>query len=272
MPDPVIDPTTGKPIEGDPPAPEFVPKADFDTLKTRLDTLELGGGYNPQPAPVAPAPVPPGPTTADQIATINTDIAGLDAKIAQADTDEKPSGALLSDRQDLVSKRSRIQIQSEDIAPIRETGLSVMGSLSSTVMEAQMPNLKHAFVKQSYDAVMSTMVPEHKMNPEVMKMAYDKAVGENNETLNKLAAEEAIRVHVEANPAPPNNVPANRFTDSAGKAIPKPEEVFDKEGMAALRHTANGDADAFYQKLGYVSYADWWEKTGKEYYGEGGNE
>lgn len=275
MPDPIIDPTTGLPVV-DPnatPPPEFVPKADFDAVKSRLDTLELSGGFNPQPAPAAPLPAaPPGPTIADQIKTIDTDIASLDANIKQADVDEKPSGSLLSARQDLVSQRNRIQIVTEDIAPIRETGFNVMGSLSETVMQAQMPNLKHDFVKRSYDAVMGTMAPEHKMNPEVMQMAYDKAVGENVDKLTKFASEEAIRAHVDANPPPPTNTPRDRFINSAGDPIPKPEEIFDKDGMAALRMTANGDADVFYQKLGYTSYADWWEKTGKEYYGEGGSE
>ena len=270
MPDPVINPQTGLPVDPTAaPPPEFVPRSDFDALNQRLDSLERGGGYNPQPA--TPAPIPQGPTAADRIALIDTDIATLDAKITAAETDQTPIGSLLSSRQDLVSRRQRIQIQAEDINQIRETGFSVMGSLSSTVMEAHMPGLKHDFVKRSYDAVMHSMAPEHKMNPEVMQMAYHKAMGENNDALTKLAAEEAIRVHVEAHPAPPNNSPPSRFINSAGEAIPKPEEIFDKEGMAALRMTANGDADVFYRKLGYNSYADWWEKTGKDYYGtEGG--
>lgn len=279
MPEPIIDPVTGKPAEppaGDPPPTDPPPaptQADFDALKARLDAFDRPAPIVAQAPPAAPA-APPGPTLADQVSEIDTEIVTLDASIKEAEAAEKPFATLQNRRMDLTNKRQSLTSQAE-ISELRTIGISQMDALSTAVIEdgGRMPLLKHDFVKKAYDAAIAQLPAEHRMNIEVKKFAYERAVGANVEKLNTFATEEAIRKHQEDHPAtPPGGDPGTRFVDAKGDAIPTPEEVFGKEGMAALRHVAGGDVDRFCQMKGYNNYAEWWEKVGKEYTTAGGAE
>jgi len=271
MPDPIIDPVTGKPVELPatplPPAPT---QADFDTLKARLDAFDRPAA---PVAPIAP-PTPPGPTIADQVAEIDAEIITLDAQIAAAEKDDKPFTTFQNRRMDLTNRRQTFSTQAE-MSELRSIGISQMDALSTEVIEGgnKMPLLKHDFVKRAYDTAIAQLPAEHRMNIEVKKFAYDRAVGANIEKLNTFATEEAIRKHQEDHPAtPPGGDPGTRFVNAKGDSIPAPEEVFGKEGMAALRHVAGGDIDRFCQMKGYNNYVEWWEKVGKDYTTAGGAE
>lgn len=273
MPEPVIDPKTGEPITPTPTPPpaegDFVPKAEFDELKAKLDAFEQGFNMlrstQPQPTPAAPAPT--GPTLADQISTIDADIKPLNKAIDDAIADGKPVSTLMTKRDELVQKRNRLQIQHEDIDPLRNFAATNIDALSATVTSTKenMPYLD--LVKDEMDTMLNQLQPEQRANPQIRLKTYEMAVGANLPKILEAQKEEILRATTTDTPDTTTSSRGQSYKDSAGNAIPAPKEVLSANALNAIR--AKGQTvDEYYKRLGYDGWADFYEKTGKEHFSD----
>lgn len=265
--DPQIDPKTGKPIQppandpgtppadpNAPPAPEYVPKAQFDEALRRLDAFEsryqFGAGQPPQQT--LPSP-PPGPSVADQIADIDKEINSLGAEIDKAIADEKPVSALLTKRDNLTARRTRLQIQEEDIAPIRQFGTTAIDQLSEFAASSSMDLAKkYDFVKASMDGMLNQL-PAEQRTLQVRQKAYQLAVGENHDKIMEAQREEWLR----ENPAPvPPPGEGGRGGDNGNPDILKPEDVWDKDNLRELKKLGL-TPETYVQRRGYKDWEDY---------------
>ena len=272
MTEPKIDPITGKPVDGngegggDAPKVE-IPVAELENLKGRLDAFEKMGaggqfGQPAQPAPAAPAQ-PAGPTVADQVKEIDDQIAALNTQIDEATTNAKPVSALLGQRDELNLKKTRILVN-EDIAPALATGVQTIEQLSERVTSGDMPHL--SLVKEDFDAALQNLTPEQRMNPEVRKQVYNLAVGQNMDKIVAAKEEEILRKASEQQTSEPPG--GNARTTNAGSATtPKPEDVLSRGALTAISAVGK-TPDEYYKSRGYEGWSDFWEKRGKEYFGD----
>ena len=261
---PVIDPKTGKPTEPPAtPAPDMVqiPATEWNGIKQRLDAFERGGMRFNQPAP---APIPQGPSFVDQIRTIDQQIEGLNTKIDEAVTNNKPVSRLLNERDQLAHKRTRMQIKYEDIDPAMNAGIQTIDQLTDAVTRGSMKHLD--LVKDDFDSALNNLTPEQRMNPKMREAAYQIACGKNMDKIMAAQREEILRDAAAA----PNNSPPNsnsRSADAQPAGVPQPKDVLSKDSMNAIK-SKGISVDQYYQKLGYSNWADFWEKRGKGYFGE----
>jgi hypothetical protein len=260
MPNPVIDPGTGKPTE-----PE-VAKVEINADEWRkaqdamakLDVFERMN-YNPTQTP-APSK-PSGPTLADQLADFESRIDTLDDQIDAASSEGQPTKALRKQRDALAAEKIRLQIRHEDIAPIREIGLNTMSQLTGELSRQKMPHFE--LVKDDFNKLINSLPPEQRVSSEVHKWAYDTAVGQNFDKL--VAAEREKILRETATQAAVDTTNASRYTGKDGKEIPKPEDVLGSGAIHALREKGQS-VDDYYRSLGYSGWADHYEKN-IEYYG-----
>lgn len=279
MTEPTIDPLTGKPKVPDappanpnaPPDPNKPPadptyvtidKAEWEGLKAKLDVFDKIGSNFGQPAQPAPPPAPSGPTLADQVKEIDTELSTLDDQIDSAISDGKSIKALNRQRDQLNAKRLRLQIQHEDLDPIRTSGMSVINQLSSEISRGKMPH--YETVKDDYERILQGLPMDQQMSPDIRQMVYKQAVGDNLDKILALQKEEILR---EA-PAQPAIDPTSsgRSLDSEGHEIPKPKDVLPPEALLALKEKGQ-TADSYYRSLGYKDWADFYTKRGKTYFG-----
>ena len=265
MPEPVIDPTTGQPVGPalDPGGAENVVKIskdEWDNIKSRLDVFERN--FQQQPAPAQPAP-PSGPTLAEKVSTIDADISKLNEQIDSAISEQRPIASLLSKRDTLSQKRLRLQIQHEDLDPIRNAGMNTINQLSNEITRGKMPHLQHKEILADYNALLNSLPVDQQMNPEVKQMAYNSAVGKNMTIVLASEKEKLLREQAEPNLDPPAG--AGRNKGSNDTKIPKPKDILGEGAMSALREKGQ-TVDQYYRTLGYSDFADWWEKTGKAYH------
>lgn len=270
MPEPIIDPVTGKPKEGnggDPSAPQYVTPEQYSELKGRLDTFEKVfdlRGQQPQPAPQAPA-APQGPTLADQLAAVDRQIDAYDDKIDAAVKDGDPVSKLMRERDALNAKRLRMQIKSEDIDPAMASGINTINQLTDTVTRSSMPHL--AIVQSDYEAALNQMPPDQRMSPQIRQMAYNLAVGQNIEKI--MEAENERKLRESQDPPAPQPGSTSRANGGGGggteDGIPKPEDVLSRDTMKALRLKGQ-TVDDYYKARGYEGWKDFWGKTGKDYF------
>lgn len=260
MPEPRIDPLTGKPIVETPSAEQFVPKGEFDVLRQRLDTFERNA---PRMAPQQPQ-APSGPTVTQQLTEIDTKIAALDTKIDEAVSQGKPVSTLLKERSTLERKSVRMQIKAEDIDPAMAAGIQTIDQLSDAVTRGSMPHL--SLVKDDYEQALASLLPEQRMNPRLRKAAYDIAVGQN---IDKITASEKEKIlREQSTPPPPPSNQSGRGTGTAPGGIPKPEEVLSKDALAAIR-SRGFTVDEYYKRIGHKEgWKGFWEKSGKTYFGD----
>lgn len=265
MTEPIIDPITGKPKEGGNNAPpgngQFVISAeDWGNIKGRLDTFEKMGYGSQQHAPTPAAPA--GPTFNDRIKDLDTDIEALSGKIDEAVANGKPVSALLNARDKLTSSRLRLQIKHEDIDPAFAQGIETIDQLSDTVTRAQMPHID--LVRKDYDAALSSLPPEQRMNPKMRQAAYNIAVGQNVSAIISAENEKNLRKSADGDPPAPGD--NSRSSGGGDKDIvPKPEDVLSRDTIKALRSKGQS-ADDYYKSMGYKDWPDYWTKTGKAYF------
>lgn len=269
MPEPVIDPTTGKPVEPTAPIPPVVsvPAEEWGAMKARLDMFEKN--YSKPSTPSAPAPpTPSGPTLADSLSAIDKQIDALDSRIDTAVNKGDPVSKLMRERDTLTSKRLRLQIKHEDIDPALSAGINTIDQLSAEVTRGKMPYLNT--VHDDFDSLLNTMPAEQRMNPQVRQKIYEMAVGKNidkitaaqhEETLRKAAADQTAAL-----PTGNGRTSGNGGTGKGG--VPRPDKVLSKDAIEAMRSVGK-DPDAYYKGMGYKGgWAEFWEKRGKEYFGE----
>ncbi len=255
-----VDPATGQPVDpaanGDPAAVETVPKADFDALKNRLDAFEKGfqvGGQRAQ-QPAQPAQ-PSGPTLDDQLKEINGEVAKLNDQIDEAVKDGKPISALMSKRDELVQRGTRITIKAQDIDPFMNIGITALDQLSDRVTRGDMPHLD--LVKDDFDEAIAQLDPQYRMNPQFRTMAYNVAVGKN---VTKIMEAEKEKILREA--AQPNNdepTAGSRAEGSQGDQTPKPEDVLSADALNSIASVGK-TPDTYYQGMGYKGWEDYYEK------------
>jgi len=268
MVDPIIDPATGKPKESetDPNAIETVPKADFDVLKQRLDSFEAGARSTQPSQPIQPA-TPTGPTIADQIGTLNTQIDAIDTKIDEAVQQQQPIAKLNKERAGLERQVTRLQIKSEDIDPAMSAGINTIDMLSDEITKGKMDKLSIPEVKQSYDAALSQLTPEQRMNPKMREAAYNMALGANIAIITEATKEATLRSNTQNQLDPSNANNAREEGKKGNGTTPKPEEILSKESISAMS-TVGKTPDEYYKGMGYAGWNDFWEKRGKEYFGD----
>jgi len=260
--DPILDPTTGKPVEPAAPKPPTVevPAEEWGAIKARLDSFERGFNNNPQPPP-QPA-TPTGPTLESQLSEIDTQIAALDEKVDQAISDGKGVSKILRERDALNQRRTRLQIKYEDIDPAFNAGIQTIDQISAEISRGKMKY--YDIVKDDVEKALRDLPAAQRMNPQVREAAYKFAVGENIVKIMDAQKEEILRAETAANEPPP---PANngRTTQYKDGEVPNPEDVLSKDSIAAMRSVGK-DPDTYYKNLGYSGWKDFWEKRGKEYF------
>jgi hypothetical protein len=266
MPDPVIDPTTGEPVTPNPPEGIVIKQEEWDAMKQKLDAFDRGGGggqFQPQAPP--PPPEPSGPTLAEQVSEFDKKINELGVQIDTAIKDEKPISELLAKRDSLTSQRTRLVIKSEDIDPALSAGVNTIDKLSAEMTRGQMQY--YDVVKDDYEAALSGLPADQRMNPETRKLAYEMSVGKNIDKITELKKEELLRSAADD----PSLIPGNnnsRTTPDVDPNIPSPKDILGSDALAALKLKGK-TVDEYYKGLGYQDWPDYWEKTGKAYFGEG---
>jgi hypothetical protein len=264
MPDPAIDPETGKPTE---PTPQQMTVTieeltDLKAKAAKLDVFEkLGPNLGAHQVPQAPA-APAGPTLSDQVKDIDTQVSALDAKIDEAVLEQKPVSKLMRQRDELNAKRIRLQIQHEDINPRLSAGMQTLNDLTSEIVKGQMPYID--IVRDDYEANLNSIPVDSRASLQARQMAYQMAIGKN---MSKVLEAEKEKILREA--APTQTTPATttgRGKDSKGNQIPEPKELLGEGAIMALKEKGQS-VDDYYKNMGYDSYADWYEKTGRDYFG-----
>jgi hypothetical protein len=266
-----------------PPEGDFVPKADFDKLQEnfedvtkKLDEVNLRMEHYGQPQqPAAPA-APAGPTESeklqDQIKDLNGKIGKLTTQIDEAYTSAQPIGNLLAKKDELISERAGIQTELRmlpKITQLEAAGTQALDQLSQTVTESKMPLLSNSAVKQSYEEMLNTIDPSAKMNPAVRLQVYNFAVGQNHEALVEERLQVEARKETETVTTQQPGTTTGRETTTESTGPPKPEDVLSRDNLDAIQSSGR-TVDGYYQSLGYASWDDFWEQTGKEYFTEEG--
>jgi hypothetical protein len=264
MPEPVIDPETGKPIE---PEQKMVQVSEEDWQKMqqamgKLDVFERQFNQTPQEQQSPSRQT--GPSLADQLSAFDSQLDSIDDEIDAAVADGNPTKSLRRKRDAIFAQRTRLQIQQEDIAPIREIGLGTMSKLTGEISRQKMPHFE--VVKDDYQKLINSLPPDQQVSPEVHKWAYDTAVGQNIDKIVTAEREKTLRESADQAALDVTN--ASRYTDKDGKEIPKPEDTLGAGAIAALREKGQS-VDDYYRSLGYSGWSDHYEKN-REYY-EGGN-
>ena len=242
MPEPILDPLTGKPTVPPagttPPDPQLVQvdKTEWDDIKTKVQRLDAfeAGARSVQPAP-APAPAAPtGPTFAEQVTEIDTQIVALNTKIDEAVTGGKAVSQFMNERDALTHKRTRMQIKHEDIDPAFNMGIQTIDQISAEVTRGKMPH--YDLVQVDVEAALAALPAEQRMNPQMRQAAYNIAVGQNIEKIMDAQKEEMLRsVTPPANGEPPAGGKRTGAGGGEGDA-PKPKEVLSANALAAIKN------------------------------------
>lgn len=234
-----------------------ITREEWDSMRQRLDSFEQGH-WNTAPPPQQPA-APTGPTVAEQLKMIETDIDDIDDKINDAVVDGKPVKSLMKKRGMLERQYTRLQIQSEDIKPMQDLGLSAIDQLSDRVTRSDMPH--YELVKKDYEKHLAGLSREQRANPEVRAMAYKLAVGDNFDKIFNAQMEQKLREQAAATPSPDVGGAGReqklKFND---EEVPSFESVMSAEAQKALRDKKI-DPDTYYRKWGYPGgWPEFWSK------------
>jgi len=266
--DPAIDPATGKPK--DPPAtPEYVPIADFNAIKQRLDAFEAGTRFS-QPPPSSTPPAPSGPSVSDQLSGIDKQIEAIDTQIDDAVKDGKPISKLNRERDALREKAIRLRIKSEDIDPAMSLGVQTIDQLSDQITRGSMKHLSVPEIKKAYEQALGGLDASQRMNPQMRQAAYNIAVGQHIDKVLEIEKEAMLRADATPPPEPGSAGTGRHDADTSWtpdpKKPPKPEDVLSPGAMKALA-TKGVTADQYYTRKGYKGgWPEYWEKVGYKYH------
>lgn len=241
-----------------------IPKTEFDAIKHRLDVFDQRITGMPQQAAAPVQQIPQGPTVADQIKEIDTELTGIDGKIDEAIKESKPVSDLFRKRDELNEKRTTIRINAEHIDPIRNIGFATIDQLSAEVVKGQMPHLVIPEIKADFDRAMNAIPQEQRISPAMRIKAYEMAVGMNVDKIVVIQKEQWQRETTDTTQGPGKTTGREQASQS-GDVVPKPEDYLDAANLAAIQGVGK-TVDQYYQGMGYANWADFWEKTGKEYF------
>ena len=162
MVDLTIDPATGKPKE--PTAQTNEPKVnpetgkleidpvEFAKLTTKLDVFERANLGTPQPVQPNPQPTQQGPTLAERVSEIDKELDKIDDAIDEAIQNQRSVKELNRKRDALTSKRITLQIEHEQINPLRNFGIEVMTQHTSELSKGKMPHID--LVRDDFDNIL----------------------------------------------------------------------------------------------------------------------
>jgi hypothetical protein len=173
-------------------------------MKTRLDVFEKVGLNLNRPAPAAAPTAPLGPTLADQVGEIDTAVTALNTKIDAASAENQPISTLLTQRDTLMHKRTRIQIKAEDIDPAMQSGAQTIEQISAKITRADMKH--YDLVRDDVESALANLPVDQRMNPTMRTAAYNIAVGQNLDKILDAQKEEILRA---ASPPPGTPPPAS---------------------------------------------------------------
>lgn len=228
--------------------PTFVTMEQFNTFQTTLmsQIQQLSGvaapgtGTRPQAvAPVAPTLPAIEDVTDEQY---NTAVENGGAGAA----------AIISKRHKADQERLRREMLATT-GQIQEMGVNAIGSL----MRQQLSNLPYYdILKPDIDAALAQMGPTGAINPDAQRLAYDIAVGRNLAKIQQLDREKILREHT-ANVSTGDTNASGAFRsahdEAVHKKLPTPEDVWGKEGIAALSYKGL-TVEAEIARRGYASW------------------
>jgi hypothetical protein len=258
MGEPVVDPKVEPKVE------ELDIKETLGEISKRLDKFDgrFEGLTAAQSAPVVPAPVEQGPTVQDQIAEINKDIVAVTQEYDQAIKDGNPTGEILLKRDELLEKRTTLNLTSHFDEKMA-AGIGAIDALTSKAAEGDMPHLKIPEVKKAYDDMIATVPQAQRMNLEVRKGVYNLVVGQNVETIVKTTTEAALRQDPDPTQTPSGGT--GRDVDVDGDdAIPAPEDMLSAGALASIAGQGMS-VDQYYQKRHGCSWEEYY-KENKEFF------
>jgi hypothetical protein len=221
---------------------------DWNQMKSRLDAFERNqGNYNAQPA--TPPPVPQGPSLKDQVDEISGKIEQLDKQIDEYIADGKGVSKLMRERSKLESKSLRLQIQEEDIKPVINAGLNTMSQLTEKVTRSEMPY--YDIIRPEVDKQLANLTQEQRANPQVVKLAYQFAVGENFDKIFNARMEKQLREQAAAQSSIDASSQARDKKVTYNETeIPNFESIMSAGALQALKDKGL-TPDEYYKRLGY---------------------
>lgn len=262
---PEIDPLTGKPkeeqqnVQSTPPP---VSHEEFAALRQRLDAFEQNAAGNFSPTPTTPS----GPTFDDRIVKIDRQIDDLDKQIDEVNEAGKPGlSKLLRERDKLSEQKLRLRIKHEDIDPAFAVGVQTIEQLSTEVTKGGMKY--YDIVKKDMEAHLRQLPPEQRMNPQVRQAAYKMAIGDNVDKIMAAQKEEILRSSAENTNDAPNGRNGRSSQQQYSAGVPDPKKVLGEGALQALK-LKGVSIDQEYRRRGYDGWEDYWNKIGKEYFGE----
>jgi len=261
MPDPVIDPTTGEPMEPQTPPTVLVPAEEWGAMKARLDVFEKNTlNQSHQQTTQTPA----GPTFNDQIKEIEIKIDALDSEIDKKVADGKPVSALMKERSSLDRQITRLYIKNEDIDPVINAGMQTIDQLSNEVSKGQFKYMD--IVKKDYDTLMQSIDPGQRASLDVKQKIYQMAVGQNMDAILEAKTEEILRKgHDNAG----NPIPGNNGRQTTDDGIPAADKILSREAINAIK-SRGMTVDEYYIKRGHKDgWKGYFEKY-KSYYEDKG--
>lgn len=255
-----IDPISGQ-SQSDSPTPSVsIPTAEWEDIKRRLDSFDrMGASFNQPQA----SPPPSGPSFSDQLSEIDTQLESLNERIDSAVSSGEPVSRLLSERDKLTSRRTRLQIKHEDIDPALSSGLSSIEHLTSEITRSKMKH--YDIVKGEVEKALSSLPPEQRINPQIRQAAYNMAVGNNLDKIIAAEKEASLRAeHLSTSPTPSSK--SSRSSSSTSSDTPSPRDILSSAALSAIK--AKGiSVDEYYKKLGYKEgWSEFYTKRGKAYF------
>jgi hypothetical protein len=280
-------PPSAPPGNGDPPAAEYVSKADFDAMKENFETvnktlqevnLRIQGFASPQPAQPS---APPGPTETEklqsQLREKQAELSRLNKQFEDAYSSAQPVGDIMAKKDAISAEISEIRSELKwrpRLDALEQTGGQALEQLTDTVTRGQMPYLSDPDVKRTYEETMKQIPQQYRSDMRVRKQAYDAAVGANHEKLFEARLQEAARKAADDPPGGTQEPGAagsgRQHSSGGGPSIPDPKEVLSSDNLAAIRASGK-TVESYYKSLGYEGWADFYEKTGREFFEEGEN-
>lgn len=245
-----------------------IPLAEWEGLKAKLDVFEKIGIGNRLGNQVPAAPTAPIDTLDQQLAVYDNQIAAIDVEIDKLIEKGEPISKLNRQRDKLIQAQTRLEIKHRDLDPAFNQGITAIDALSSEISRGKMKY--YEIVKPDMDQILAGIPADQRMSPTVRESAYQLAVGKNMVKIMDAQREEILRSSV----PDPNLIPGNKNSRNganAGSTVPSPRDVLGKEGMAALNQKGI-TVEQYYKNLGYAGWEDFWNKRGKDYFGEEGDE
>jgi len=249
------------------PKPDFATKEDIAELRGLVEGLSSSMRDFGQPR--AQPEAPKGPSTEEQLATINSNLEQLYEQFDNAIQEGKGASKIQKEISKLENAKADLRYGAQ-INELRSFGTYAIGQLTEKVVSGSMPLLDIPEVKKAYTEAIKTMTPDQSANPEVLMTAYNYACGACMDKIIDHKMQENLRKaeEVAVTQTPAGKTGRTQKPEDDPNRIPRPDEVLPAESIAAVKEHPKyqGDFDAQYKAMGYKGWDDYWTKTGKAYF------